>query len=205
MDVLLLGFIAGFIFGGYRTGLIHRLGGLGLLALSFVLGAYLRAPAGSVVADVLRVPQAYGEMVAYIVLFPIVLVIAHVVAHPFLARQLFGGLTKEADKALGAVFGGVEAVLIVSAVMVILDTYFGPTSKIVNLPPGAGLGFLASIRNSLEGSVTASLLRGSTVPIVLAVLGPLLPHDVTSVFPGGVPTGVPGLPNLPLPTPRATR
>jgi uncharacterized membrane protein required for colicin V production len=207
MDVILLGFIAGFIFGGYRTGLIHRLGGLAFLALSFVLSAYLRAPAGSVVADVLHVPQAYGEMVAYIIIFPIILVIAHVVAHPLLARQNINGLTHQADMALGAVFGGVEAVLIISAVMVILDTYFGPTSTTITLPPGAGLGFLASIRDSLEGSVTASLLRGTTVPIVLGLLGPLLPHDVTSVFPGGVPIGVPGLPglpSLPFPTPSRT-
>jgi uncharacterized membrane protein required for colicin V production len=212
VDAILLSFIGGFIIGGYRSGLLHRLGGLAFMALSFVLGAYLRAPIGSVIGSTLKVPQAYGEMVAYIIIFPIILIIAHVVAYPFLKRHPINGMTEDANRVLGAVFGGVEAVLIISAVMVILETYFGPTSKTVVLPAGEGLGFLSSIQNALESSVTASLLRSTTVPLVLGVLGPLLPQDVTTVFPVGFPlgsSGIPGFPNLPFPsgfpTPRPTR
>ena len=39
-DVLLLGFIAGFVRGGWSTGFLRRLAGLGYMAISFVAGAY---------------------------------------------------------------------------------------------------------------------------------------------------------------------
>ena len=53
MDILLVGFIAGFTFGGWRSGLILRLFGLLFMAISFVLGAYLRVPFGAIVTQLL--------------------------------------------------------------------------------------------------------------------------------------------------------
>ena len=201
MDLLMLGFIAGLIAGGYKTGFIHRLAGLGFMALSFVLGAYARAPIGDLISSSFKnVPKSYGEMVAYVFIFPAILILANVVAHPFLKRVAVSGLSREMDQALGAVFGGLEAVLILSAAIAILDTYSGSTA----LPSGSGLGFLTSIKESVDASTTAQLLRDTTVPFVLAILGPLLPHDVTSAVPGGIPglpTGIPGLPT-PKPTPK---
>jgi len=49
-DLLLLGFIAGFVRGGWSTGFLRRLVGLAYIALSFVVGAYLRQPVGSIMA-----------------------------------------------------------------------------------------------------------------------------------------------------------
>lgn len=48
MDLLLVGIIAGFVYGGLRTGFLRRLVGLALMALAFVLGAYLRVPIGGI-------------------------------------------------------------------------------------------------------------------------------------------------------------
>lgn len=203
MDVILLGFIGGFIVGGYRTGFVRRVAGLGFLALSFVLGAYLRAPVGGLISATFgNVGQTYGEMVAYILLFPALLVIAHILAGPLLARVAVDGVSRQMNLVLGAIFGFVEAILILSVVIVILDTYVGAVST---LPTGAGLGFLTSWRDALDASTTAHLLRDSTVPAVLTVLGPLLPGDLTSVIGGvpGLPRGLPGIP-APKPTPGRT-
>lgn len=202
MDIILLGFIASFTFGGFRTGFIRRLAGLLFFALSFVLGAYLRAPIGAFIAAAFKdVPQGYGEMVAYIIIFPIVIAALHVVAGPLLKRVAVEGLTHELDRLLGAVLGFVEAILIISAVIVILDTYLGTKAT---LPPGSGLRLILSWRDALDASTTAHLLRDTTVPFVLTILGPLLPSDVRSVIP--VPVNVPGLPpglpGIPTPTPR---
>jgi uncharacterized membrane protein required for colicin V production len=209
VDVILLGFIASFTFGGFRTGIVRRLAGLAFFALSFVLGAYLRAPIGGLITATFRnVPQSYGEMVAYILIFPVIIAVAHVVAHPFLSRIAVNGVTHEVDQLLGAIFGFVEAVLIISAVIVILDTYLGTKSP---LPAGAGLGFLSSWKESLDASTTAQILRSTTVPTVLTILGPLLPTDVTSVLPKTIPglptgSGIPGFPGIPgVPTPSPTK
>jgi uncharacterized membrane protein required for colicin V production len=190
VDVLLLGFIAGFTFGGFRTGFVRRAAGLLFLALSFVLGAYLRAPIGSLIAGFGKdIPQAYGEMVAYIIVFPIIIAALHILAGPFLQRVAVTGMTREVDQLLGAVFGFIESVLILSAVIVILDTYLGTKST---LPADSGLQILLSWRDALNSSTTAHLLRDTTVPFLQTILGPLLPSDVRSVVP--VPVNVPGLP-----------
>ena len=53
-DVLLIGFIAGYIRGGWSTGFLRRLVGLGYMALAFVIGAYLRQPIGAIIDCVTR-------------------------------------------------------------------------------------------------------------------------------------------------------
>jgi uncharacterized membrane protein required for colicin V production len=196
MDVLLVGFIGGFIAGGWRTGFVKRLAGIGFLALSFVLGAYLREPIGALLAGIFNVPEAYAEMVGYAIASTALTVAFHVILNPALSKVAVSGVTKEMDKALGAILGGVEAVLILSVVIVILDTYFGPNGNLGGTP---GLGFLKDLAKAIDGTTTAELLRRTTIPFVLTILGPLLPKDVTTLIPRTLPfpTGIPG---VPLPT-----
>jgi uncharacterized membrane protein required for colicin V production len=60
MDVVLVGFIGGYIYAGWWTGFLRRLASLGYLALSFVLGAYLREPIGALLSGFFpSVPQPY--------------------------------------------------------------------------------------------------------------------------------------------------
>ena len=100
---------------------------------------------------------------------------------------------------LGAILGGVEAVLLISAAIVILDTYFGTAGSLGKDP---GLGFLKTLSEALDQSTIGQFLIKTTVPFVLTILGPLLPKDVSSVVPTGIPglDGVPGIPGLPKPT-----
>jgi hypothetical protein len=197
MDIILLGFLAGLTFGGWRTGLLHRLAGLAFLVIAFIAGAYLRGPFGGLVTTFLPdVPADYSSLIGYIFVFPVVLAVLHIVSYPFIHRINPRGLTQEVDRALGAVFGFVEGVLILSAVVVILDTYFAGGGG-AGSPPG--LDTIRSLTASFNSSVTVQLLRSTTVPLVLAVLGPFLPSDISSLVPGGLPgmPGIPGLPGLP--------
>ena len=200
MDVLLVGFVAGLTFGGWRTGFIHRLAGLAFTALAFVLGAYLRGPFGALVHGFFPdMPADYAELLGYAFAFPIILGVIHVLAYPFLKDRHMSGMSRELDKALGAIVGFIEAVLILSAIVVIFDTYFATGAQ-----PGQATGsaLIEGLVASFNQSYTVHLLRATTVPLVLAVLGPLLPKDISSLIPGGVPAlpgmpGVPGLPGLP--------
>ena len=51
-----------------------------------------------------------------------------------------------------------------------------------------GLGILTTVSEALDDSRIGELLIETTVPLVLTILGPLLPTDITSVLPGGIPT-----------------
>ncbi len=200
MDVLLLGFIGGFIAGGWRTGFLRRLAGLGFLALSFVLGAYLRGPIGALLATFIKgVPESYLEMIGYSIAFAALVVVFNVISGPVLSRVAVSGLSRRMDQTLGAILGGVEAVLILSVVIVILDTYFGPKGSLGGEP---GLGFVKQFTVALDATTTAQILRETTIPFVLAILGPLLPKDVTTLIPSTLPLPLPsGLPGgFPFPT-----
>lgn len=202
-DVLLLLFIGGYVKGGWSTGFVRRLAGLGFMVLAFVLGAYLRQPVGNLIAAFIpQIAPEYAEMVGYSIAFTVILVGGNIVTGPVLSRVAVNGVSRKLDQSLGAVFGGIEAVLIISAAIVILDTYFGTAGA---LGQQAGLGFLKDISQALDSSTIGQFLIHTTVPFVLAVLGPLLPKDISTLVPTtGLPgTGVPGLgvPGLPVPTP----
>ncbi len=189
-DLILLGFIAGFVRGGWSTGFLRRLVGLGYLALAFVAGAYLRQPVGALLLKVFpQIPPAYADMVGYTVAFTVLVAALNIITGPILKKATPGGLSKMLDQALGAVFGAIEAILIISVAIVILDTYFGTAGALGQDP---GLGFLKTISQALDSSTIGQFLIHTTVPFVLAVLGPLLPKDISSLVPTEIPgTGLP--------------
>ena len=196
-DVVLVGFIAGFIFAGWRTGFLRRLLGIVFLVAAFVVGAYFRYPVGAVAQQLFKdIPSDYANLVGYAIVFPVVLVALHVIADALIGRVAVRGLSREIDAALGAVLGGVEAVLILSVAIVILNAYFGTSSTIERT---VAPGLLREITAALNGSETVHLLRATTVPVVLAILGPLLPKDVTTLLPGGLPGRMPFPVPVPLP------
>jgi uncharacterized membrane protein required for colicin V production len=196
-DLVLLLFIAGFLRGGRSSGFIRRLVGLIFLLVSFVAGAYLRDPAGALVTTFLpKIPPAYAEMVGYSVAFGALLIGFNVFSGLILSRIAKTGLARRTDQLLGVVLGGVEAVLIISAAIVILHTYTDPSAST------SSLGFLHDIRVAVDDSTIGKLLEDTTVPLVLLLLGPLLPKDISSIVPSTIPGGLPGFPfpGLPFPT-----
>jgi uncharacterized membrane protein required for colicin V production len=204
-DLLLLGFIAASVVGGFRSGFVRRLAGLVFLLISFVAGAYLRAPAGALVNAVFpKIPEQYADMVGYSVAFGALLIAFNLFSSTILSRVATRGLSEAADKVLGVAFGAIEAVLIISAGIVILHTYSDPTT---GLAAFTDIGFLHDIRVAVDESTIGKLLEDTTVPLVLLVLGPFLPTDIKSIVPTTIPGGLPGFPipglgGVPLPTPK---
>ena len=193
-DVVMVGFLAGLTFGGWRTGLIHRLAGLAFMAISLVAGAYLRGPFGTLATSIFpTISPDYASLVGYAFAFPVVLALLHVVSYRFLKGHRMSGVTSEVDRGLGAFLGFIEGVLILSAVVVILDTYFAPGPGSLGNRPG--LDVVQGLTAQFNASETVQLLRSTSVPLVLGVLGPLLPSDISAL----VPSGAPGLPGLPFP------
>ncbi|TFG68822.1 MAG: CvpA family protein [Thermomicrobiales bacterium] len=185
-DLLLAGFIAGYVRGGWSSGFVRRVFGLVFLAVSFVAGAYLRQPVGALLAGIFPdLPPAYADMVGYAVAFGVLVVALNIVSGPILGKIAVDGVSRSVNKGLGAAFGAIEAILIISVAIVILDTYFGTAGSLGKDP---GLGFLKTLSQALDESTIGQVLIDTTVPLVLTVLGPLLPKDISSLIPGGIPT-----------------
>src|SRR5262245_58800042 len=165
MDVVLLGFIAGFIYGGYRSGFLKRLFGILFAALAFLASAYLRYPVGAILQTFFKdITPDYAELVAAIIVFPAVLAGLPLASRSLIERINVQGVTKELDAILGAIFGAIEAILILSVAVVLVDTYFGTSSAI---PAVIQAGPFKSIVEAFNASETVRILRETTVPFVL--------------------------------------
>jgi uncharacterized membrane protein required for colicin V production len=192
-DLILLGWIGGLTAAGWRSGFLRRLIGLGFMVVSFLASSYLRTPAGAIVHSVLpKIPELYADMVGYSLAFPVLLVVLNLFAKPILSRAPQHGLSRATDAALGAALGFAEAVLIVSAGIVILHTF---TTIGSGLPATfTETGFLKDIRTQVDDSTIGGLLEQTIVPLVLIVLGPFIPTDIKSIVPTTIPGGLPFFP-----------
>jgi uncharacterized membrane protein required for colicin V production len=178
VDLYLLGIIGGFVFGGFRTGFVRRLAGLGFLAAAFVAASYLHLAAKGLLEGLFPdMEEGNAGLIAFVAVFGVVLIGLHVVSRPFLSRVAVSGLSRTTDRVLGAGLGLVEGTLLASVGIVIVLTYANDAL----IGAAAQLGLIPDLVEALEGSATARLLMDTTVPFVLAVLGPLLPADIESV------------------------
>jgi len=195
-DIVMLLFLAGLLRAGWSSGFIRRLLGLLFLVASFVAGAYLREPAGTLVNTLLpQIPAAYAEMVGYTVASSALLLGLNLVSSPFMSRAPKHGLSRKTDQLLGLILGGVEGVLILSAAIVILHTY----ASVQSVGGFVDTGLLHDVRDAVDGSTIGQVLEKTTVPIVLLLLGPLLPKDITQVVQASIPGGLPFFPKVPVP------
>ena len=198
-DVVMLLLILGFTRAGLSSGLIRRVLGLMFLAASFVVGAYLRGPVGVLVNIALpQMPKDFAEMLGYSIASAALLVALNLVARPLMRRVPQQGWSRRTDQVLGAAFGALESVLILSAGIVILHTY-GTAALLVGALTGQDTGIVRDITTAVDGSTIGKLLEQTTVPLVLVVLGPLLPKDITAIVPSNIPGGIPFFPKVPLP------
>ena len=189
MDIVLVGFIGSFIFGGWRNGFLRSLLGLVFTIVAMVLGASFRYPVGVVAKQFFpTIPADYASLVGYVIAFQVILALLHLVSGFVLGRTAPRGMAREMDAALGAVFGALEAILILSAVIVIVDAYFGTNST---FGTAVAPGLLKEFTAAFNASETVKILSGTTVPVVLAILTPILPSDVTKLLPGGLPNRLP--------------
>lgn len=195
-DLVMLLFLAGLLRAGWSSGFIRRVLGLVFLAASFVAGAYLREPAGAIVTTFLpQIPSAYAEMVGYSVASTGLLVGLNLLSQPFMSRAPKHGLSRKTDQLLGLILGGLEGVLILSAGIVILHTY----ADVQSVGGFVDTGLLHDLRVAVDGSTIGQILEKTTVPIVLLLLGPLLPKDITQVVQTSIPGGLPFFPKVPVP------
>jgi uncharacterized membrane protein required for colicin V production len=181
MDVVLVGFIGALAFGGLRTGFVKSVVGLLFVAIAFLASAYLRYPVGWIAMRVAPdIPPDYANLIGSTIAFPVILGGLHLASRKVLDRLRIEGLTKGIDAALGAAFGAIEAILVISAVIVIFDAYYAPDALAI---AGAQAGALKDLAKAFNGSETVHLLRDTTVPFVVTILGPLLPKDLHDVLP----------------------
>jgi uncharacterized membrane protein required for colicin V production len=175
-DVVLLLLLAGAFLLGFFQGVIRQLLGIVAWFFAFALAANVSDPLGSWLSQYWTFfPVGYSAMVAFVVLIVGLLVAGNIAIQvsykrtPIFARMSF------LDEVLGGILAIGLAVLIVSSFYIALRSYYGSA----NLQSTSDVPLLTEIYLLLDRSSIMTGLRGSLIPGLVALLGPLLPAHVS--------------------------
>jgi len=179
-DWLVLGFCVLMFVLGFAQGVVRRLLGIAGVIFSFLLAANLRDALGSFLAsNWTQFPREYSYMLAFGFLFVVFEVIFTIVIQstykpaPILAKY------PVVDEILGGLLGIVQALMIVGAGIVILDSFF-------RLPIGIGDQQIQLVKNLYEAVNESNIVvvfRETLLPLFVAIVGPLLPSDIQALYP----------------------
>lgn len=181
-DLLVAFVLAAFFILGFMQGTVRRLLGLGSMLFAFLVAAQLREPLG----DFLKVNwthlfQPYSVMVGFGFVFVITTILATLLIQGFYKRVTIFEKHESVDETLGGLLGIVQGAFLLGVMIIILDSFFRLPGYPIN--PNE-LPLLREIHQALDESATASIYRGTLVPIFFAITGPFIPSDLAAFFPG---------------------
>lgn len=182
-DLVAALFLFGMFVLGFAQGTIRRLLGIASILFSFLLAGQLRDPLGSFLAkNWTQFPSQYSYMLAYLIVFVFATILFSIIIQSFYKHQPLFEKSRFGDEILGGVLGVLQGILLLGIMIVILDSYF----MIPGLEVSSNeLGILRSVFDWYDPSAIAGLFRDTLIPAAFAILGPLIPDEVKSFFPGG--------------------
>ena len=179
-DLLVVFFVAAFFVVGYIQGTLRRALGLAIALLSLLLALNLRAPLGAWLAQYwTQLPASYVYMLALGGSALVIFVAGSITVQTFYRRTALFAKVTAVDELGGAILGALQALLLVGALILVLDSYFAvpgaPTDP-------AELGILRDLFNFYNASHVAELYRTSLIPLFFALFGWIVPPDLAELY-----------------------
>jgi uncharacterized membrane protein required for colicin V production len=179
-DILAAFFVAGFFVVGYIQGTLRRVLGLAIALLSLLLAMNLRDPLGSWLAQYwVQFPREYVYMLALGGSFLVIYLGGSIAVQTFYRRTPLFSKATVVDEVLGGILGALQALLLIGALILILDSYYALPGMPVD-PDEFGL--LRDIFNFYNNSQIAELFRASLIPLFFALFGWITPDDLEAYF-----------------------
>jgi uncharacterized membrane protein required for colicin V production len=179
-DLLVVFFVAGFFVVGYIQGTLRRALGLAIALVSFLIALNLRAPLGAWLSQYwTQLPQSYVYMLALGGSFLVIFVAGSITAQVFYRKTTLFTKATVVDEVVGGVLGAVQALLLVSALIIILDSYYAQPGVTTN--PNE-MGILSDIYTFYNASHVVELFRSSLIPLFFALFGWIVPPDLAEMY-----------------------
>jgi uncharacterized membrane protein required for colicin V production len=181
MDIFLLVAIVSTLIVGFFWGAARSIMLLAGWLLAFLAGAYLKLELGNYLASQwTQYAASFSEMAAFGIIFMGVLLAAPVLI--IIGTRGSQRVTRwqVLDDLVGALFAVFVAVLGIAGLIIILATYYGTGEVVVD--PTGGPEWVASMYENLLSSNIGSGVNDHLVPIIGALIGPILPADVREVW-----------------------
>jgi uncharacterized membrane protein required for colicin V production len=179
-DLLVVFFVGGFFLAGFVQGTLRRLMGLAILVVALLFALNLRDPLGSWLAQYwTQFPREYSTMLAFGISFVVIYLGGSIAVQTFYRRtQLFKRSTV-IDEIVGGLLGILQALLLVGAMIMILDSFF----RIPGIAPDSDeVGILRDIYRFYDPSQTAILFRDALIPAFLSLFAWITPAGLRALF-----------------------
>jgi uncharacterized membrane protein required for colicin V production len=178
-DIFLLVIIVSTLVVGFFWGAVRSILLLGAWLAAFLAGAYLKLQLGVWLArQWTEFPPQFNEMAAFGIVYLTILLAAPVLVFLGVRGEQRVSRYQALDDLAGAGIALLVAILGIGGLIVVLSTYYGDPGS----PAPGGPDWVATLYNSLLGSTIGGAIADHVVPIMGAVLGPLLPPDVREVM-----------------------
>ncbi len=179
-DLLVLLFLFAMFILGFMQGTIRRLLGIASIVFSFLVATQIREPLGQFLASNWPYNADYSYMIGYAAVFLAGSLAFTVALQAFYKSQQVFPDHPSVDEVLGGILGVVQGLVVLIAVMMVLDPFF----QLPGIPISANeFPFIRDFHQALDGSATATLMRQTVIPSILAVAGGFFPDSVRAVFP----------------------
>lgn len=180
IDLLVFFALFGMFILGFMQGIIRRLLGMAAILLALLVGAQVRGPLGSFLAqNWTQYPAEYNAMIAFGSVFLAGSIGVSIVIQVFFRPVPLFAKYPVIDEILGGVLGLIEGALILAAFFIVTDPFFltvGQTARGTEFP------FVREIHGALNDSITATVVRDRIVPFIFLLLGAAFPAAVKDVF-----------------------
>jgi uncharacterized membrane protein required for colicin V production len=179
--VIVLALLAMFVVG-YAQGVVRRILGIAAIVFSLFLAAQVRQPLGDYLArEWSGLAPAYSYMVAFGAVFLAAAVTLSIAIQiTYRPAPLFHRYPV-LDEIVGGLLGLLQGIIILIAIFLILDPYY--TQPEVRETVGRGeVGFLRTLFEFLDPTLTAGILRDNVIPAVFLVFGLLFPQDIRNLY-----------------------
>lgn len=181
MDIFLLVIIVSTLVVGFFWGAARSLMLLAAWLLAFLAGAYLKLELGSYLARQWKnFPASFSEMAAFGLISMGLLLAAPVVIMAISRGSQRVTRYQVLDDLTGALVAVFVSVLGVAGLLIVLSTFYGPAGDLTASPGGPE--WTAALYGSLLESNIGAGVDNHLVPLIGALLGPILPADVREVF-----------------------
>jgi len=181
IDLLIVLYFMGFFVLGFAQGTIRRIIGIGSILFSWFLAALLAEPLSNFLGDNwTQFAREYSYMIAFGTVFVASAIAFALVAQGFYKPQPLFQNARWADEIIGGFLGLLEAVIILGAVIVILDSFF----RIPGIPADPQeLPFLREIWGALDGAKITEVFRNTLIPAFFLLTGLFVPDEIEAAYP----------------------
>jgi uncharacterized membrane protein required for colicin V production len=177
-DLLVVLFLGAMFILGFIQGTVRRLLGIAAILFSFLLAANLREPLGNFLAsNWTQFEREYAVMIGFGTVFVASSIAFTLVLQGFYKKTPLSERYVLVDEVLGGVLGVLQGILILTAMIIILDSAF----EIPTLTERNELIFLREIHGAYDPSVTAQVIRGAVIPAFYALFGLFIPEELRQI------------------------